>query len=93
VTFAYQVDDLFIAGWHYPVLAGPPWFWFALTKDFVGMKLRRLKELQPRIPPNAHTAVELGWQAGDRFARFFGFRPTDQVLEVDGTEYIVYRRD
>jgi len=91
--FAWQIGDWFIAGWHYPVFAGPPWFWFAMTKDFAGMKLRRLQELQPRLPVNCHAAVLKGWTAGERFAKHFGFSPTGDEVTVEDELFLVYRRD
>jgi len=91
--FAWQVGDDFIAGWYYPVFMGPAYFWFALTKVFAGMKLRRLRELQPRLPTNAITYVEDGWEAGDRFARYFKFYPTEETRDVGDSTYRVYRRD
>lgn len=87
--FAWQVDDLFVAGWHYPVLAGPPWFWFALTENFERKDVRRLLILRPKIPAGAFTAVQRDFVAGHRFAKYFGFQPTGDVVEGD---YLVYRR-
>lgn len=84
--FAWQIDDLFIAGWAYPSLVAPPWFWFALTKKFARKNVRRLMELQPRIPPNAHTLVLRDWGLGERFAKFFGFLPTDEMIRYKDIE-------
>lgn len=91
--FAWRVGDLFIAGWAYPTLVGPPWFWFALTTNFERQHVRRLMELRPNIPANAHTAVAQGYAVGDRFARFFGFKPTGETADMGGEPYLLYRRD
>lgn len=90
--FAYQLGDWFVGGWHYPSLIGPPWFWFALAKGADVARIRQLRLLQPRLPADMHTLVRREWTTGDRFARFFGFKPTDEVHVVDGEEYLVYRR-
>lgn len=90
--FAWQIDDLFIAGWYYPALSSPPWFWFAMTNKFAGMKLRRLYEYQFRIPSGAETSVEAGWEVGDKFAKTFGFVPTGEIFTQNGVQYLKYRR-
>lgn len=89
--FAWQVGDLFVAGWYYPALAGPPWFWFALTTNFERRHIRVLNELRPAIPAGATTAVDKDFIAGLRFAQFYGFKPTGETQQ-DG-QYLVYRRD
>ncbi len=91
--FAYQLGDWFVGGWKYPSFVGPPWFWFALSKQAGVGQLRRLKVLQPMMPADLHTAVLRGWTVGDKFAKWFGFKPTDEVMDIEGEEYLVYRRD
>lgn len=90
--FAWQVDDLFIAGWTYREFTSPPWFWFALTTEFERKHIRRLTELRPMIPSGSLTLVQKGWQVGDRFAKFYGFKPTGEEATEFGDEYLVYGR-
>jgi hypothetical protein len=81
---AYQFGDMLIAGLCYPVLCGPPWFWFAATKS---LRLRPILRLAFLLPSNCYTAVKNGWPAGDKFAQFFGFQPQNKL-----DEYTVYWR-
>jgi len=90
--FAWQIGDKFIAGWQYPALAGPAWFWFALTTNLRPMDLRTMMGMVPQLPVNAHTAVARDFEAGIKFAQFFGFKPTGESTSVGGVEYLEFRR-
>ena len=51
---------------------------------------RRLREL---IPVGSHTAVLETFEAGHRFAKFYGFSETGESQQHEGKTYLIYRRD
>ena len=70
-----------------------PWFWFGLTKNARLRDLIDFRALREQIPQGATTAVRSDFEAGHRFATFYGFTRTGFVREHEGASYDVYRRD
>lgn len=89
---AWQIEDLFIAGWCQPNLVGPVWLWFALTERFRPRHVRLMLQLREALPELVYTAVDTEFPAAHRFVRFFGFHSIGETLLVNGCCYTIYRR-
>ncbi len=90
---AYAIGNVAIAGLIYTSFTSPPWFWFGLTKNATIRDLIDFRALREQIPQGAETAVRSDFEAGHRFASFYGFSRTGQVRDYSGATYDVYRRD
>lgn len=90
---AYKIGEVAIAGLIYTSFTSPPWFWFGLTKNTGIRDLIDFRALREHIPQGAETAVRSDFEAGHRFATFYGFSRTGLVRDYGGTTYDVYRRD
>jgi hypothetical protein len=80
-TVMYQVGEVAVIGLIYRSLALPPWMWFALTKGVGFRQLVDFRMLARKIPYGTATSVAEGWVVGNRFAKFYGFVPTEQVIQ------------
>lgn len=90
---AYVIGKVAIAGLIYTSFTSPPWFWFGLTKNARIRDLIDFRALREQIPQGAETAVRSDFEAGHRFASFYGFSRTGLVRDHGGMTYDVYRRD
>jgi len=64
-----------------------------LTDGKVSYNLRMIKKLMEVVPmyyPKLETLVENGWGVGERFAKFAGFKKTEQRTELFGREFKVW---
>jgi len=80
-----------VAGLIYPSLINPPWLWFLLTHDFTSRQLSAFKfftKLMHYVPKGTLTGVDLEFDPGFKFAKFFGFEDTGQTAG----KYEIYRR-
>lgn len=83
-----------IYGFYRPSIVIQPMFWFALCQGFKLGHVRAFRffvEHYKAGRENVWTSVEVGFEAGHRFAEFCGFAATDEVYEVDGVKYLKYR--
>lgn len=74
-------------------LLGPVFFWFQLVDGINRGNLVALKRITPKLfqyYPRVETGVEVGWIEGERFAKFFGFRPFGEPYTVFGRTYQQY---
>lgn len=72
---------------------GAAHFWFLLCPDVKRGDLRSLKHAWPNIfqkYPRVQTGIEVGYEAGERFARFFGFAPFGEPYSEFGRQYQSY---
>lgn len=88
-------DNRFLAvvGVAKKTMLGVETFWFLLAADLRVSDLRALKQITPNLfnyHARVETAVEIGYDVGVRFARFFGFRPIPTVFELAGRTYQLY---
>ncbi len=91
--FAVSLGEVAIAGLIYNSFTSPPWFWFALTESVSFRDLIDFRALREYIPQGSLTAVREDFLPGHRFAKFYGFSPTDRFQEHLGKVYCIYRRD
>jgi hypothetical protein len=84
---------LALCGTYRASLIGNVHLWFILAEKISFRDLyegkdcgRHLLQYYPRV----QTTVEVGYKAGERFARFAGFRPIDQVIEFGTRRCQVY---
>lgn len=89
---AWQLGNILVVGLIYSTFTSPPWMWFALTKDVKFRDLIDFRRLKDYIPLGTLTAVAEDFTVAHRFAKFYGFQITDEVAEVKGRRYLIYRR-
>lgn len=74
-------------------LLGPAFFWFQLADKMHPGHLKALRRALPELfayYPRVETGVEVGWRDGERFAKFFGFRPFGEPYGAFGRWYQQY---
>lgn len=78
-------------------LVNPPRLWVIVCSSFtnnrVSYKLRMLKYVMQEAAlryANLETLVESGWETGERFARFAGFRQTKNSVFLMDKTYTVW---
>lgn len=89
---AWRLGDAAVIGLVYESFFAPPWLWFALAKRVTLRDLIDFRRLQTRIPRGAMTAVEDGDAVAFRFASFYGFVDTGNVVEADGQLFLLMRK-
>lgn len=89
---AYRLGNSAVIGLVYQTFFSPPWLWFALAKDVSFRDLIDFRRLQERIPRGTVAAVEDGDAVAIRFAAFYGFEDSGQIIESEGTVYILMRK-
>lgn len=91
-SVAYQLGHAAIAGLVYFSFTSPPLFWFALAR---GVSIRDLIDFRAKrelIPVGAFTMVDIDHERSERFALFYGFEDTGQIINQLGHTYKIYRR-
>ena len=76
------------------------YFWVRLSRESVLMPLKLVKMLKTVMDilsdsldnPQLYAHVLEGFTQGERFARFFGFKKTDDYIDVSGHRMYIYRK-
>lgn len=89
---AYRLGNAGAIGLVYQSFFAPPWLWMALAKNVTIRDLIDFRRLQERIPRGTIAAVEDGDETAIRFAAFYGFVDSGQVVESAGLTYIIMRK-
>lgn len=97
VIWELEVDSHFAgyAGIAQESLIGQQIFWcmFVETPTFAAIKAYRFfSALLGKHYPNCVTYVEQNWRPGERFAKFCGFHPTEEVFSVGDKSFSRYVR-
>lgn len=89
---AYRLGDAAVIGLVYQNFFSPPWLWFALAEDVSMRDLIDFRKLQDQIPRGTLTSVQDGDTIALRFAAFYGFEDSGQIVEHEGLVYILMRK-
>jgi len=89
---AYRLGNAAVIGLVYPSFFAPPWLWMALARDISLRDLIDFRRMQERIPRGTLTGIEDGDEVAHRFAAFYGFVDSGQVVESAGLSYIIMRK-
>lgn len=89
---AYRLGNAAVIGLVYQNLFSPPWLWFALAEDVSMRDLIDFRKLQDQIPRGTLTSVQDGDTTAIRFAAFYGFEDSGQIVEHEGLVYILMRK-
>lgn len=90
--FAYRLGNIAVVGLIYHSLTSPPWMWFALARGVTLRDLIDFRRMQDMIPRGTLVAVWEEDKVADRFARFYGFDPTEDTIPHGTRTYRLYRR-
>lgn len=90
--FVGRIGNVASFGYIYYSLMAPPWMWFLLAKNVSFKDLIDFRRLAVQIPKDTKTTVRLGHDEGFKFAKFYGFVETDEVLTHRGVDYRVMRK-
>lgn len=89
------LDDklLCYAGIVRPLMTEPPLLWLLLAKGFTrwsSRTVRQLSSMLATIHPGTRTVIDCSHTAGHRFAKFCGFKPLDQFVEIADRRFQYY---
>lgn len=91
-TVAYRIGEIAVAGLIYHNLLSPPWFWFALARNIRHGDLLDFRRLKNHIPIGALTGVDKDDERCVRFAKLYGFVPTQEEHRQGDKTYQIFRR-
>ncbi len=90
--FIWRIGNVAVAGFVYTSFVSPPWMWFVLADDVGFTDLLDFRRLASQITPGTLTVVAADFLVGLRFAKFYGFEETGDVVIHNLREYKFMRK-